>query len=98
LFAALALVLHGSGGGGIESGKAAVIADGIESNDLCVAQNGNLYVTDPPHKQVWLITPKGEKRVVDTNDKGGIAFPNGVSPVLRARENPVIVTVTIQAA
>jgi large subunit ribosomal protein L25 len=27
-----------------------------------------------------------------------IAFPNGVSPVLRARENPVIVTVTIQAA
>jgi gluconolactonase len=43
-----------------------------------VAQNGNLYVTDPPHKQVWLITPQGEKRVVDTNDKGGIAFPNGV--------------------
>jgi large subunit ribosomal protein L25 len=27
-----------------------------------------------------------------------IAFPNGVSPVLRGRENPVIVTVTIQAA
>lgn len=61
-----------------EAGKATVIASDIDSNDLCVAQNGNLYVTDPPHKQVWLITPQGEKRVVDTNDKNGIAFPNGV--------------------
>ncbi len=61
-----------------EGGKASVIAEGLESNDLCVASNGNIYVTDPPNRQVWLITPKGEKRVVDTNDKGGLAFPNGV--------------------
>jgi large subunit ribosomal protein L25 len=27
-----------------------------------------------------------------------IAFPEGVKPVLRGRENPVVVTVTIQAA
>lgn len=61
-----------------EGGRASVIAEGLESNDLCVASNGNIYVTDPPNRQVWLITPKGEKRVVDTNDKGGLAFPNGV--------------------
>ena len=62
-----------------ESGKATVIASDIDSNDLCVTQSGNLYVTDPPHKQVWLITQNGEKRVVDTNGKDEIAFPNGIS-------------------
>ena len=61
-----------------EAGKASVIVSDIDSNDLCIAQYGNVYVTDPPHKQVWLITPKGEKRLVDTNHKGDIAFPNGV--------------------
>lgn len=61
-----------------EAGRVSVIAEGLESNDLCVAGNGNIYVTDPPNRQVWLITPKGGKRVVDTNDKGGLAFPNGV--------------------
>jgi sugar lactone lactonase YvrE/enterochelin esterase-like enzyme len=61
-----------------ESGKFTVIAEGLNSNDLCVALNGNIYVTDPPHQQIWLIKPNGEKSVVDTNEKGGIAFPNGV--------------------
>ena len=55
-------------------GKAAVLAEEIESNDLCIAQNGNLYVTDPGHKKVWLITKRGEKKVVDE----GVAQPNGV--------------------
>ena len=58
-----------------ESAKPTVIADGIESNDLCVGLNGNLYVTDPNHRQVWLIKPNGEKSVVD---KDGPGFPNGV--------------------
>jgi sugar lactone lactonase YvrE len=61
-----------------ESGKKTVIASDIESNDLCVALNGNIYVTDPTHQQVWLIKPDGSKQVVDKNDKRGIAFPNGV--------------------
>ncbi len=61
-----------------ESGKATVIASDIDSNDLCVAQSGNLYVTDPPNKQVWLIKPDGSKQVVDKNSKDEIAFPNGV--------------------
>ncbi len=62
-----------------ESGKATVIAEGLNSNDLCISQKGNIYVSDPPHRQVWLIKPNGEKRVVDTNEgKSGLAFPNGV--------------------
>jgi hypothetical protein len=34
-------------------------------NPHCLASNGNIYVTDPGHKKVWLITPDGRKRVVD---------------------------------
>ena len=59
-----------------ESGKETVVAEGLESNDLCVTHNGDLYVTDPGNKQVWLINQNGEKRVVDK----GIEFPNGVIP------------------
>lgn len=57
-----------------ESGKKTVIASNVESNDLCIGLSGNLYVTDPPHKQVWLIKSDGSKKVVDQ----GLAFPNGV--------------------
>src|SRR5262249_47926847 len=32
------------------------------------------YFTDPEHKKVWYVPPKGEKRVVDE----GITFPNGI--------------------
>ena len=57
-----------------ESGKASVFADGLESNDLAIDHNGNLYVTDPGNKQVWFISKSGEKRVVDK----GIEQPNGI--------------------
>jgi gluconolactonase len=55
------------------NGRESVLADGIEPNDLTVTHAGNVYVTDPVHKQVWLITPAG-KRVVDS----GITNPNGL--------------------
>jgi sugar lactone lactonase YvrE/enterochelin esterase-like enzyme len=58
-----------------ESGAESVVAEGLESNDLCVNTRGDLYVTDPGNKQVWFIPKGGEKRVVD---KGGVEFPNGV--------------------
>ncbi|MBI1916062.1 MAG: SMP-30/gluconolactonase/LRE family protein [Planctomycetes bacterium] len=57
-----------------------VIAEGIRGNDLVVCHDGGLYVTEPfvdgrtPSK-VWYISPKGEKRVVDT----GLKFANGVT-------------------
>lgn len=55
-------------------GTESVIAEGMNSNDLAVAKNGNIYFSDPPDKSVWLIDAKGNKRVVHK----GIEFPNGV--------------------
>jgi gluconolactonase len=61
-------------------GKATVIVEGIRGNDLVVRHDGGLYVTEPfpdgsaPSK-VWYISPRGEKRVVDS----GLRFANGVT-------------------
>jgi gluconolactonase len=58
-----------------------VIADGITGNDLVVAHNGNIYVTEPPASssndpsKVWLIKPDGSKQVVDT----GVRYSNGIA-------------------
>ena len=58
-----------------------VIADGFVGNDLVVAHNGNLYVTNPPSgatiepSKVWLIKPDGSKQVVDT----GLRYANGIA-------------------
>ena len=64
------------------AGKATVIADGFRGNDLVVANNGNIYVTDPNWtgantntSKVWLIKPDGSKQIVDT----GLKFSNGVT-------------------
>jgi gluconolactonase len=57
------------------AGKEALVADGLEPNDLIVSHAGQVYVTDPNHKQLWLIDAKGNKRVVDT----GLTFPNGLA-------------------
>ena len=54
--------------------KVTVLASDLESNDLCVTHTGNIYITDPTHKKVWLLTPDGKKTVVDE----GLKFPNGV--------------------
>ncbi len=61
--------------------KSTVIADGIAGNDIVVAHNGNIYVTDPsasranlPSK-VWLIKPGGEKQEVDI----GLRVANGIT-------------------
>ncbi|HWG46880.1 MAG TPA: SMP-30/gluconolactonase/LRE family protein [Gemmataceae bacterium] len=61
-------------------GKSTVIADGFRGNDLVVLHDGGIYVTHPgwngsdPSK-VWYISPKGDKRVVDT----GLKFSNGIT-------------------
>ncbi|MEJ7617393.1 MAG: SMP-30/gluconolactonase/LRE family protein [Pyrinomonadaceae bacterium] len=61
-------------------GQATTIAEDIQGNDIVVAHNGNIYVTNPganntdPSK-VWLIKPGGEKTIVDT----GLRFSNGIT-------------------
>lgn len=63
-----------------EAGKPTVIAEGFRGNDLVVRHDGSIYVTNPgwngtdPSK-IWLITPRGEKKVVDT----GLKFSNGLT-------------------
>ena len=56
-------------------GAESVLAEGVDSNDLAINSKGEIYFSDPPHKQVWFLDGKGEKRVVV---KRGITFPNGV--------------------
>ena len=62
-------------------GKATVLAEGWVGNDITVAHNGNIYVTNPPAdnaiapSKVWLIKPNGQKLVVDT----GLKYANGVT-------------------
>ena len=61
-------------------GKVSVIAEGFRGNDLVVGHDGGIYVTNPTREgpepsKVWYISPKGEKRVVDT----GVKYPNGIA-------------------
>lgn len=55
-------------------GAEAVLAGNVSPNDLAVTPRGDVYFTEPSTKKVWLITAKGEKKVVHE----GIGFPNGV--------------------
>jgi gluconolactonase len=64
-----------------KDGKSTVVAEGFKGNDLVALHNGNLYVTNPSPDQkepskIWLITPAGEKKVVD---QGAIKFTNGIT-------------------
>jgi sugar lactone lactonase YvrE/enterochelin esterase-like enzyme len=52
------------------------VADDVEGNDLVIAADGGIYVTEPGRKQLTYISPKGEKRVVDRFPDG--SFANGV--------------------
>ncbi|WP_158265420.1 SMP-30/gluconolactonase/LRE family protein [Blastopirellula marina] len=66
-------------------GKVEVIAEDLGANDLVVASNGNIYCTDTPGHQVWLVRPNGEKQVVAKD----IAAPNGI--ILWPKEGTLVV-------
>ncbi len=62
-------------------GVAKVFADGIKGNDITVAHNGNVYVTEPlsvkgETSRIWLIKPDGAKQVVD---EGTVRYSNGIT-------------------
>jgi sugar lactone lactonase YvrE/enterochelin esterase-like enzyme len=61
-------------------GKASVVAEGFRGNDLVVRHDGSIYVTNPgwdgkSPSQIWHISSKGEKKVVDR----GLKFSNGIT-------------------
>lgn len=74
------------------------IAEDIESNDLVVLTNGSIYVTDPPGKRVWLITAKGEKKVVAEGFRpnGVIAWPKQETLVITDSDAPHLWTYRIE--
>jgi sugar lactone lactonase YvrE/predicted alpha/beta superfamily hydrolase len=55
------------------------VAGDIAGNDIVIAHNGNIYVTNPSRdntpSDVWLIKPDGTKKIVDT----GLKFSNGIA-------------------
>jgi gluconolactonase len=57
--------------------KATVLADSLGGNDIVVAKNGNIYITQPDGREkpskLYLLRPNGERVVVDE----GIKFANG---------------------
>jgi sugar lactone lactonase YvrE/enterochelin esterase-like enzyme len=59
-------------------GKSTVVADGFKGNDLVVRHDGSIYVTapfkTPNNSEIWYVSPKGEKKLVDT----GLRFANGI--------------------
>jgi len=62
------------------AGTPTKIAEGFRGNDLVVRHDGGIYVTQPgwdgkEPSQIWYISPKGEKKVVDK----GLKFSNGVT-------------------
>jgi len=59
----------------VPSGKQAVIAEGVEPNDLTVTRKGRIYITETSKKQVTMIDTNGSARAVDK----GITAPNGLT-------------------
>jgi sugar lactone lactonase YvrE len=64
-------------------GEVEEITGGLRGNDICIAHNGNIYVTDSTASatngvtKVWLVKshPYGEKSIVDT----GLKCANGIA-------------------
>lgn len=58
--------------------KSTVFADGFKGNDLVVRHDGSLYATapftTPNDSKIWYVSPKGEKKIVDS----GLKFANGI--------------------
>lgn len=58
--------------------KPIVVADSLGGNDILIANNGNIYLTQPDGREkpskLYLVRPNGERLVVDE----GIKFANGL--------------------
>jgi|ERR1017187_3511256 predicted alpha/beta superfamily hydrolase len=63
----------------MDGGPPHLLAEGIACRDLVVAHNGNIYVTESAtaaaESKVWLVTPDGAKKVVDS----GLRSATGVT-------------------
>jgi sugar lactone lactonase YvrE len=74
------------------------VAEDLNSNDLVVAGNGGIYVTDPPGGRVWYIDAKREKRVVAEGIKpnGVILWPDQGTLVVTESAEPILWTFRVE--
>lgn len=81
------------------AGKENVLAKEIPVNDLVVDRRGGVYVTDMGGKQVWYVSPQGEKRVVASGftPNGLILWPDGGTLVVADWEEPHLRTFRVEA-
>lgn len=61
-------------GTGESHGEAHITVRGVDGQSLCMASDGDTYVTDPAGRRIWLITRNGEKKVTDI----GLAFNGAI--------------------
>jgi gluconolactonase len=71
----------------VPDAKEEVIAEDVEGNDLCVAHDGGIYVTESKRKRITYISPKRDKRVAEDT---GLEFPNGI--ILTPDQSQLIVS------
>ena len=59
-----------------KEGQVDVLVTGVKCNDLVVTKKGYVYFTETPTKQIHLVTPDKQHRVVDD---GHVNRPNGIT-------------------
>lgn len=59
----------------LKTGKITSIAEGISTNDIVVANNGRIYVTEPKSRSVWMIV-EGDAPKLVSNQFSGV---NGIT-------------------
>ena len=81
-------------------GEYTVVAEGVQSNDLVVAGNGSIWVTDPPGERVWHISGDASrtKKVVaeGIRPNGVILTPDQGTLVVTESQEPVLWTFRVE--
>ena len=80
-------------------GKAQTLAENVDSNDLVVNTAGDLYFTDPPHKQVWFLPKGGQPRAVASglSPNGVTLWPDQGTLVVTEGDKPLLWTFRVDA-
>jgi sugar lactone lactonase YvrE len=71
-------------------GSHEVVVENVDSNDLVVTGQGEIYFTDPPNQQVWHVSSAREKQVVAKGFRpnGIILTPDGGTVVVTDSDAP----------
>lgn len=81
-------------------GRATVVTDNVNCNDLVVTADGGVYFTDPPGNRVWYVSPEGKRRSVAEGFRpnGVILWPNQGTLVATDSNAPHLWTFRVEEA